>query len=107
MSRPASLASTCAQPTHGEGLGADNDADQPAGSFGRSGISPRARATGYDDEIIRFLTAHVAPGGLVLDIGASLGFYTVPLAVAARSVDAKVLGIERFRPTAHSYGGTS
>jgi FkbM family methyltransferase len=55
----------------------------------------RAAFTGqYDDEVIRFLTAYINPGGLVLDIGASLGFYTVPLAVAARSVNAKVWSIE-------------
>lgn len=60
-----------------------------------SSQSWRAAFTGeYDDEIIRFLTTHIDPGGLVLDIGASLGFYTIPLAVAARSLGARVLAIE-------------
>ena len=60
-----------------------------------SSQSWRAAFTGeYDDEVIRFLTAYVNPGALVLDIGASLGFYTVPLATAARSLGARVLAIE-------------
>lgn len=60
-----------------------------------SSQSWRAAFTGeYDDEIIRYLTAYIAPGALVLDIGASLGFYTIPMAIAARSLGAKVLAIE-------------
>lgn len=60
-----------------------------------SSQSWRAAFTGeYDDEVIRFLTAYVNPGALVLDIGASLGFCTIPLATAARSLGARVLAIE-------------
>lgn len=48
----------------------------------------------YDDEEIELLIPYVESGSLVLDIGASLGFYTVPLALAARRVGARVLAFE-------------
>lgn len=55
----------------------------------------RAAFTGsYDDEMIDLLIPMIEPGSLVLDIGASLGFYTVPLGLAARDVGARVLAIE-------------
>jgi len=60
-----------------------------------SAQSWRAAFTGsYDDEEIAFLVPYIAPGSLVLDVGASLGFYTIPLALAAREVGARVLAIE-------------
>lgn len=48
----------------------------------------------YDDAEIDLLIPHIRPDSLVLDIGASLGFYTIPLALAASEVGARVLAIE-------------
>lgn len=60
-----------------------------------SAQSWRAAFTGsYDDEEIELLIPHIEPASLVLDIGASLGFYTIPLGLAARPVGARVLAIE-------------
>ncbi len=60
-----------------------------------SAQSWRAAFTGcYDDEEVQLLVPHVMPGSLVLDIGASLGFYTIPLGVAAQRVGARVIAIE-------------
>ena len=60
-----------------------------------SSQSWRALFTGrYDAEIIRMLADFVRPGSLVVDIGASVGLYTVPLAAAARRAGATVLAVE-------------
>ena len=48
-------------------------------------------ATGYwDRHVIELVTGYLEPRTIALDIGASLGLWTVPLAAAARSVDARV-----------------
>ncbi|MEX2586901.1 MAG: FkbM family methyltransferase [Actinomycetota bacterium] len=55
----------------------------------------RALASGrYDDHEIELLAPLVKPGCMVLDIGASLGFYTIPLGVMARDAGAQVVAIE-------------
>jgi len=60
-----------------------------------SAQSWQAAFTGcYDDAEIGLLVPHIAPASLVLDIGASLGFYTIAFALAAREVGARVLAIE-------------
>ena len=48
----------------------------------------------YDDEVLELLGAWILPGSLVLDVGASLGFYTVPLAVRSRADGSKVVAFE-------------
>lgn len=48
----------------------------------------------YDDEELELLRTHVEPGSVVLDVGASLGFYTVPLALAARRTGGRVVAVE-------------
>ena len=60
-----------------------------------SAQSWRAAFTGsYDDEDIELVIPYIEPASLVLDVGASLGFYTIPLGLAARQVGARVLAIE-------------
>lgn len=60
-----------------------------------SAQSWRAAFTGtYDDAEIELLIPFIQPGSLVLDVGASLGFYTIPLAFAARAAGARVVAIE-------------
>lgn len=55
----------------------------------------RVALTGrYDDEVLELLCRHIEPGSLVVDVGASLGLYTVPLGVAARAVRSRVLAVE-------------
>ncbi len=48
----------------------------------------------YDDELVDFGARFVAAGSLVLDVGASFGFWTIPLARAAREVGSRVVAIE-------------
>lgn len=48
----------------------------------------------YDDESVTMLCRHIAPGSLVIDVGASLGLYTVALGIAARAAGAEVLAVE-------------
>jgi FkbM family methyltransferase len=48
----------------------------------------------YDDEELNLLLSYVADGGLIVDVGACLGFYTVPLALAARVANGHVLAVE-------------
>ena len=48
----------------------------------------------YDRPLQRLLLGYVQPGTTVLDIGASLGLWTVPLAKAARAVGARVWAFE-------------
>jgi FkbM family methyltransferase len=60
-----------------------------------SSQSWRAAFTGsYDDEVIDLLVPHVEPGSLVFDVGASFGFYTIPLGLAAQRVGARVVAVE-------------
>jgi FkbM family methyltransferase len=48
----------------------------------------------YDRPLQRLLLAYVQPGTTVLDVGASLGLWTVPLAKGAREVGARVWAFE-------------
>jgi FkbM family methyltransferase len=48
----------------------------------------------YDDEVIELLRSYVAEGDLIVDVGACLGFYTVPLAMAAQAGRGHVLAVE-------------
>lgn len=48
----------------------------------------------YDDEEVALIRPFVETKSLVLDIGASLGFYTIPLALTARAVGAYILAID-------------
>jgi FkbM family methyltransferase len=54
----------------------------------------------YDDLAISALLAFLNPGGGVLDVGANVGFWTVPLALAARRIGAQVIAFEPYRPNA-------
>lgn len=65
---------------------------------GNSAQSWRAAFTGsYDDEHIELLLPLIEPGSWVLDIGASLGFYTIPLGLAARAAGARLVAVEPVR----------
>lgn len=60
-----------------------------------SAQSWRAAFTGsYDDEEIDLLLPHVGPDTFVLDIGASLGFYSIPFALEACRGTNRVLAVE-------------
>jgi FkbM family methyltransferase len=48
----------------------------------------------YDGEVISFLERYIDPKSNVLDIGASLGFYTIPLALAAQKRGGHVIAFE-------------
>lgn len=48
----------------------------------------------YDDALIALLADRMSPGATVVDVGASVGFWTVPLAVRAREVGARVVAVE-------------
>ncbi len=48
----------------------------------------------YDTAPQRLLAQHIRPGTLVLDIGASLGLWTVPLGRAAQAAGARVWAVE-------------
>ena len=49
---------------------------------------------GYDKKQVAQLVSHLRAGSVVIDIGASLGLYTVQLAERARSVGARVIAVE-------------
>src|SRR3954451_12911592 len=40
----------------------------------------------YDDRKIGVLRSLMRPGGIALDVGANIGFYTVPLAIQAKAI---------------------
>jgi FkbM family methyltransferase len=48
----------------------------------------------YDDDKIAVLLSLLRPGGIVLDVGANIGFYTVPLAIQAKAMGSKVVAFE-------------
>jgi FkbM family methyltransferase len=50
----------------------------------------------YDDAKIETLGSFLRPGDVALDIGANIGFYTVPLALMARKAGAHVIAVEPF-----------
>jgi FkbM family methyltransferase len=60
-----------------------------------SAQSWRAAFTGsYDDAELDLLVPFVRQGSLVLDIGASLGFYTIPLAQVVRARAGRLVAVE-------------
>lgn len=56
----------------------------------------------YDAEARALLDPHIEPGTLVLDIGASLGLWTVPLGMRAKRAGARVLAFEPH-PNNHAW----
>jgi FkbM family methyltransferase len=48
----------------------------------------------YDDEKRSALLSFLRPSGVVLDVGANIGFYTVPMAAFAKSIGARVVAVE-------------
>jgi len=48
----------------------------------------------WDDRLIEHIMRYLRPGTLALDVGASIGLWTVPLAKAARSLGAAVIAFE-------------
>lgn len=50
----------------------------------------------YDDQHIKTLTRLLPKGGVALDVGANIGFYSVPLAKAAKLNGGRVVAFEPF-----------
>ena len=50
----------------------------------------------YDDPYINTLARLIPKGGVVFDVGANIGFYTVPLAQASKLKGARVIAFEPF-----------
>lgn len=48
----------------------------------------------WDDDIIDLLTRMIHPGSVVLDVGASLGLWTVPMASVCAKIGARVVAVE-------------
>jgi hypothetical protein len=48
----------------------------------------------YDDEKWSTLLSFLRPGGAALDVGANIGFYTVPMAIRAKSLGARLVAAE-------------
>lgn len=51
----------------------------------------------YDDEELELVAEAVGPGTCALDVGASLGFYTIPLARLAQDMGGRVVAFEPVR----------
>jgi FkbM family methyltransferase len=54
----------------------------------------------YDDSKIAVLLSLLRPGGIALDVGANIGFYTVPLAIHAKAIGSKVVAFEPLESNA-------
>jgi FkbM family methyltransferase len=54
----------------------------------------------YDDSKIALLLSLLRPGGMALDVGANIGFYTVPLAIRAKAIGSKVVAFEPLESNA-------
>jgi FkbM family methyltransferase len=54
----------------------------------------------YDDSKIALLLSLLQPGGIALDVGANIGFYTVPLAIQAKAIGSKVVAFEPLESNA-------
>jgi len=54
----------------------------------------------YDDGKIAVLLSLLRPGGIALDVGANIGFYTVPLAIHAQAIGSKVVAFEPLQSNA-------
>jgi FkbM family methyltransferase len=48
----------------------------------------------YDDAALELLCQLVRPGETVLDVGANIGFYAIPLAITAKTVGTNVIAFE-------------
>jgi len=48
----------------------------------------------YDDDKIAVLLSLLRPGGIALDVGANIGFYTVLLAIRAKAIGSRVVAVE-------------
>src|SRR5262245_5586246 len=48
----------------------------------------------YDEAKVSTLSSFLRRNGVALDVGANIGFYTVPLARVARDLQAKVVAVE-------------
>jgi FkbM family methyltransferase len=55
----------------------------------------------YDAAAIALISTLIRPRSLVIDIGASLGLYTVPLAICAREMDSTVVSFEPIPANVH------
>ena len=55
---------------------------------------------GYDDSKIAVLLSLLRPGRIALDVGANIGFYTVPLAIQAKAIGSKVVAFEPLESNA-------
>jgi FkbM family methyltransferase len=54
----------------------------------------------YNEPFVRPLLPFLRSGGVVLDVGANLGFITVPLALAAKRLGGRVVAVEPFKANA-------
>ena len=54
----------------------------------------------YDDSKIALLLSLLRRGGIALDVGANIGFYTVPLAIKAKAIGSKVVAFEPLESNA-------
>ena len=48
----------------------------------------------YDDAKQSALLSFLRPGGAALDVGANIGFYTVPMAILAKEIGSRVIAVE-------------
>jgi hypothetical protein len=48
----------------------------------------------YDDEKRSALLSFLWPSGVALDVGANIGFYTVPMAIRAKEIGSRVVAVE-------------
>jgi FkbM family methyltransferase len=48
----------------------------------------------YDDEKRSALLSFLRPSGVALDVGANIGFYTVPMAIRAKEIGSHVIAVE-------------
>jgi FkbM family methyltransferase len=54
----------------------------------------------YDDGKIELLVSLLRREGIALDVGANIGFYTVPLAIQAKAIGSKVIAFEPLESNA-------
>jgi FkbM family methyltransferase len=54
----------------------------------------------YDDSKIALLLSLLRRGGIALDVGANIGFYTVPLAIQAKAIGSKIVAFEPLESNA-------
>jgi 2-polyprenyl-3-methyl-5-hydroxy-6-metoxy-1,4-benzoquinol methylase len=59
-----------------------------------------------DEPALKATAQFIRPGSIVLDVGASLGLWTVQLGLLAASQGAQVRAFEAIRPIRHGSGAT-